>query len=116
MNAQVELDGQSFATVAQRFIEGGATTGTGKAQTFMHRLFAPDFARLAGQHLLLVFGSLAIAIVVGVPLGVAAWRWPGSAGWVLGIVAVLQTVPSLALLAFLIALFGQKYVIRGLRI
>ncbi|MDQ6681214.1 MAG: ABC transporter permease, partial [Pseudomonadota bacterium] len=43
----------------------------------------------------------------GVPLGIAAWRWPRSAGLVLGAVAVLQTIPSLALLAFLIALVGS---------
>lgn len=107
MNAQVELDGQSFAAVAKQFVEGGAAAVGKPRQGLMQRLFAPDFARLAGQHLLLVFGSLAIAILVGVPLGVAAWRWPRSAGWVLGIVAVLQTVPSLALLAFLIALLGS---------
>ena len=122
LNAQVELDGRSFAEVARQFIAGsgsGASSGVGAAsgvgavqatdarQTFADRLFAPDFARLAGQHLMLVFGSLLIAIGVGVPLGVAAWRWPRSAGWLLGGVAVLQTVPSLALLAFLIALMGS---------
>jgi osmoprotectant transport system permease protein len=56
---------------------------------------------------MLVFGSLLIAIAVGVPLGIAAWRWPRSSAWLLGTVAVLQTVPSLALLAFLIALMGR---------
>ena len=71
------------------------------------RLFAPDLARLTLQHLLLVFGSLLAAIVVAVPIGVGAWRWPGAAGLLLGSVAVLQTVPSLALLAFLIAIVGS---------
>ena len=107
MNAQVELDGRSFAEVGKRFVDGGAAPADRRAQGFLQRLFAPDFARLALQHLLLVFGSLLIAVVVGVPLGVAAWRWRRSAGWVLGVVAVLQTVPSLALLAFLIALLGR---------
>ncbi len=107
MNAQVELDGRSFAEVAQRFVEGGVAPAAPPAQGFLQRLFAPDFARLALQHLMLVFGSLLIAVLVGVPLGVAAWRWRRSAGWVLGLVAVLQTVPSLALLAFLIALLGS---------
>jgi osmoprotectant transport system permease protein len=112
MNAQVELDGQSFGDVAKRFVAGGdgaanAPSTRRAPQSFWQRLFAADFARLAGQHLMLVFGSLAAAIVVGVPLGVAAWRWPRSAGWVLGTTAVLQTVPSLALLAFLIALLGS---------
>ncbi|MEP7297585.1 MAG: glycine betaine ABC transporter substrate-binding protein [Burkholderiales bacterium] len=107
MNAQVELDGQSFAEVAHRFVAGARPAGEGTRQSFAARLFAPDLARLAGQHLMLVFGSLLIAIVVGVPLGIAAWRWPRASGWVLGAVAVLQTVPSLALLAFLIALMGS---------
>jgi osmoprotectant transport system permease protein len=118
MNAQVELDGLSFAEVAKGFLAAPsaraaeakgsvALAPVGARQTFMRRLFAPDFTRLALQHLMLVFGSLLIAIAVGVPLGVAAWRWPRASGWVLGAVAVLQTVPSLALLAFLIALLGS---------
>jgi len=124
MNAEVELDGRSFAETARKFLAGGfagasgarvaasAGDATGAASRerpqagLVERIFAPDFGRLAGEHLLLVFGSLALAIGVGVPLGVAAWRWPASAGALLGAVAVLQTVPSLALLAFLIALVG----------
>jgi len=107
LNAQVELDGASFADVAKRFVAGrkGASSAA-ERRTFWQRLFAPDFAQLALQHLLLVFGSLAAAIAVGVPIGIAAWRWPRLAAWLLGGVAVLQTVPSLALLAFLIALVG----------
>jgi len=107
MNAEVELDRQSFAAVAQRFVAGALPATAGARQGFLARLFARDLARLAGQHLMLVFGSLLIALVVGIPLGIAAWRWPRSAAWVLGVVAVLQTVPSLALLAFLIALMGS---------
>ena len=108
MNAQVELDGQSFTEVARRFVAGAMpAAGTTQRQSFTARLLAPDLGRLALQHLMLVFGSLLIAIAVGVPLGIAAWRWPRCAIWVLGAVAVLQTVPSLALLAFLIALMGS---------
>ena len=112
LNAQVELDGLSFAEVARRFVAQGAPAA-GKAvanverPSFRQRLFGDDFGRLALQHLLLVFGSLLLALMAGVPLGVAAWRWPRSAQPVLGAVAVLQTVPSLALLAFLIALVGN---------
>jgi osmoprotectant transport system permease protein len=114
LNAQVELDGLSFAEAARRFLAGGSDTGgTGGAlgaaparQGFMARLFAPDLLPLMGQHLLLVFGSLLLAVVAGVPLGVWAWQRPRLAGVLLGTVGVLQTVPSLALLAFLIALLG----------
>jgi osmoprotectant transport system permease protein len=108
LNAQVELDGLSFAEVARRFLTGGASPAAAAAprQGFLARLFAPDLPRLAAQHLALVFGSLLLALAVGVPLGVWAWQRPRWAGWVLGAVGVLQTVPSLALLAFLIALVG----------
>ena len=79
-----------------------AARGTG----FAERLLAPDLGRLAGQHLVLVFVSVALAVAVAVPLGIVAWRRPRLAGLVLGAVGLLQTVPSLALLAFLIAAFG----------
>jgi osmoprotectant transport system permease protein len=58
------------------------------------------------EHLTLVFASLAIAVAVGVPLGVIAHRHPRMAGVVMALVGMVQTVPSLALLAFLIALVG----------
>jgi osmoprotectant transport system permease protein len=74
---------------------------------FAARLFAPDLGRLLAQHMALVFGSLALAVVLGVPLGVWAWRQPRLGAVLMGTVGVLQTVPSLALLAFLIVLLGR---------
>ena len=116
LNAQVELDGRTFAEVARGFVaQGGAAPKSANAQTqsvertrptLIDRVFAADFSRLLGEHLLLVFGSLGLAVVLGVPIGIAAWRWPLSAPALLAVVAVLQTVPSLALLAFLIAIVG----------
>jgi osmoprotectant transport system permease protein len=107
MNAQVELDGLPYAEVARRFksAEGGAAAVT-QRPSFLARLFAPDLGRLCAQHLGLVFGSLLLALGVGVPLGIWAWQRPRLAGWLLGAVGILQTIPSLALLAFLIALVG----------
>lgn len=58
--------------------------------------------RLTGVHLKLVGISLLLAILVGVPLGIAASH-PGSLStMILGITGIVQTIPSLALLAFLI--------------
>jgi len=106
LNAQVELDGSTFADVARQFVAGGATRPAKVSQGFWSRLFADDFGRLAAQHLMLVFGSLLIAVVVGLPLGVSSWAWPRSAAPLLAATGILQTVPSLALLAFLIAIVG----------
>jgi len=57
---------------------------------------------LIGQHLALVGSSLFLAILVGVPLGIAASRPGGVSQAILGIVGVIQTIPSLALLALLV--------------
>ena len=60
---------------------------------------------------MLVFASLAAAIVVGIPLGVWAARTPVVAQPVLATVGLIQTVPSLALLAFLMTLAGGILVV-----
>jgi osmoprotectant transport system permease protein len=116
MNAEVELDGRRFADVAERFLArtagGGAAAsapaagGGAGGEGLLGRVFAPDAGRLLGQHLALVFGSLLLAVAAGVPLGIAAWRWPRAGQLVLATVGVLQTVPSLALLAVLIVATG----------
>jgi len=107
LNAQVELEGLSFEEVARRFVSGTAAQHAIDAPSLAQRLFAADFTRLAVQHLLLVFGSLLIAIVLGLPIGIAAWHWPRAAGALMALVGVLQTIPSIALLAMLIALVGR---------
>src|SRR5262249_37836398 len=76
-------------------------------RTLLGALAAPDLARLTGEHLLLVFASLALSVAAGLPLGIWAHRAPRARGIVLGAVGVLQTVPALALLAFLIAAFDR---------
>jgi osmoprotectant transport system permease protein len=63
---------------------------------------ASEIARLTGEHLLLVVSSLAVAILLGVPLGIVLTRQPPLQRWLLGFASVMQTIPSLALFGFLI--------------
>jgi osmoprotectant transport system permease protein len=103
MNAAAELEGRSFAGAASLFFREDAAAG---ARRFLPTLFGPDFGRLSLQHLMLVAVSLAGAIVLGVPLGVAAAKRRRAGQAILAAVGVVQTIPSLALFAFLIALLG----------
>ena len=105
MNAAAELEGRSFAEAAAMIGQPSSVQRPGRRE-FLPTLFGPDLWRLTVQHLLLVFVSLAAGIVAGVPLGIAAAKWPRSAQWIIGAVGVLQTIPSLALFAFLIAAMG----------
>ncbi len=58
------------------------------------------------EHLLLVGVSLAASIIFAIPLGVLAFIWPRLGRIILAVVAVIYTIPSLALLVFMIPLLG----------
>ncbi len=107
LNAAAELSAVPFALIAEDFLSGRRSAednGTQRERrSFVKMLFGPDFWRLTEQHLVLVVVSLALGVLLGVPLGVWANRAPRARVWILGGAGVLQTVPSLALLAFLIA-------------
>ncbi|HYL18408.1 MAG TPA: glycine betaine ABC transporter substrate-binding protein [Burkholderiales bacterium] len=109
MNADAELSGKPFNAIAAAFLaSAGATRAQSTGRTgFWSLLFGDDFWRLTGQHLLLVFASLAVAVIVGIPLGIWAARSSTAAQPILAIVGVIQTVPSLALFAFLIPVLGM---------
>jgi len=57
-------------------------------------------------HIGLTFISLLIAVVIGLPLGILISRKQKLSGVVLGFAGVLQTIPSIALLGFMIPLLG----------
>ena len=61
-----------------------------------------EIFRLTADHLLLVVNSMVVAIAIGVPLGIFLTRRPKARPWLLGFANIMQTIPSLALLGFLI--------------
>lgn len=110
LNAQAELEGRDFAAIAADWLAQQAVqvAAAGTApQGLWQRLVAPDFGRLAREHLLLVFAALAASCAIGIPLGLLAARLRPSAPVVFGVTGVIQTIPALALLAFLIPLTGR---------
>ena len=113
LNAAAELEGKDFGAVAAGFVDqlSGATkmaqSGGAGANDLWHKLFGPDFGRLTAEHLGLVFLSLMASIALGVPLGMLAAKRPATEGLILGVTGVVQTIPALALLAFLIPLTGR---------
>lgn len=59
---------------------------------------------LVRQHIVLVFVSILVAVIIGVPTGIILTRYRALRSPVLGIANVMQTIPSLALFGFLIPL------------
>ncbi|MCY1516347.1 choline ABC transporter, permease protein [compost metagenome] len=121
MNAAAEIDRKPFDVVAREFLAHGPNPGTVPAAApasaaaatgtsdrgLLGALLGPDTNRLARRHVGLVAGSVGAATLAGVPLGILAARRRRTGQVVLGAVSVLQTVPSLALLAMLIPLLGR---------
>ena len=115
LNAAAELEGKDFAAIASTWLSarpaqaGGTTSASDSAMrpTLWQLLFAPDFGRLALEHVGLVFTALAASCAIGIPLGLLAARCRPTAPLVFGVTGVIQTIPALALLAFLIPMTGR---------
>ncbi len=69
----------------------------------------PEFSELMQhlwEHIYLTGIAVAVASLLGIPLGVWIHRHPRFQNWIMGAVNVAQTIPSLALLAFLLPFCG----------
>jgi len=97
MNAQADIQKIGFEQIAARFLGAERALTDTQWSRFTHR---------TAEHLWLVGVSLLFSILIGVPLGIAAVRFHAAGQAILLLSAVIQTVPSLALLCFLIPLFG----------
>jgi len=97
LNAMAELEAKGFADIARIFLKNSSDT----RDPFWRKLI-----ELTEQHLFLVGISLAVSVVVGVFLAILANQYLPLAQVILGVSGLIQTIPSLALLCFLIPLFG----------
>jgi len=100
---QVEQAGVAVALVAAfaAMAEAGLFDGLSLAREYRANQSAFDAALI--RHLLLVAGSVGPALLIGLPLGVAAVRRPGLQGPLFAVLNLLQTIPSIALFGLLIA-------------
>lgn len=118
LNERVEVGGEEVAAVAadalrRLGLDGGTRSDAAPAparagESLPAYLWGRRGAilSLALRHLLLVGLSLAGAIAAAVPLGLLLERRRGAAEGVIRAVGVLQTIPGIALLAFMIPLLG----------
>jgi osmoprotectant transport system permease protein len=97
MNSQADLQKLSYAAIAARFLGAEAP----RSQSLQSNIL-----RRTREHLWLVGMALLFSVLAGIPLGVAAARFHAAGQAILIASAVIQTVPSLALLCFLIPLLG----------
>ena len=120
LNRRVEVDGEEASEVAASALAqlglvrgrtgviGAPGVAGARDQSFGAYLWAhrARVLALALRHLWLVALALTAATFVAVPLGLALERARRAAGPALGGLGVLQTIPSIALLAFMVPLLG----------
>jgi osmoprotectant transport system permease protein len=125
LNRRIEVDGQDVASVARDALRELGLAGP-EGRTLSGPPGEPDKARPTGasgfaiylwdrratiaaltlQHIVMVAIALAAAVLVAVPLGLLLERGRRVAEPIIGSLGVLQTIPSLAMLAFMIPLLG----------
>lgn len=99
LNSLVENDGKSFEEAAKFFL--GEKITDKKFDIPLSKI-----SILSIEHLKLVSISLFFSIVIGLIMGIVAFKFSGFGQFILGLTGVFQTIPSLALLCFLIPFFG----------
>jgi len=105
MNESVLYENKSFAEVSREFlIEKNLLSYRDKE--FKSESELSQILRKAAEHLKLTFIALGFAIIVAVPLGVFIYFYSSVSKPVLYFSSLLQTIPSIALLAIMIPIFG----------
>lgn len=108
MNSAVQIHHRDETAVAAEFLRSLHNEGHAASAppALSHPGFMQRLAARTREHLALVATSLALALLLGLPLGVVAAKLPTFGRLVLAASVVLQTVPTLAMLVFMIPLFG----------
>ncbi|MBN2366664.1 MAG: ABC transporter permease subunit [Calditrichaeota bacterium] len=102
MNSKVKIDGNSERQVSAEFIRRNFSLDVEvEKKNRLDRIL-----KRTGEHLFLVAVSLLGAILLSIPLGILAFRSVKAGQVILGIVGIIQTIPSLALIVFMIPLLG----------
>lgn len=113
LNSEVENDRRSPRQVAAGFLQRLGLASSAKLPEpraeGLWRLFwqrSSITLALVGEHLMLTGVAVLAACLFAIPLGIAVSRKPRRASITLSVAGVLQTIPSIALLAFMLPLFG----------
>ena len=116
-NRAIDVNDEAIPQVARRALAslglgdavGSSVADVAQADAGFWRFFwarRAETMRLAGEHAMLVGVALLLALLVAVPFGVWLASHPVAAEPVLQLFGVLQTIPSIALLVFMIPVLG----------
>ena len=103
LNAEVVVEERTFAEVAGAFLLGQGLITSVQAET---QSLWPTLGRNTLVHLKLTGIAVLLACIAGLGLALTVYRSPSLSAAVLYVAGLLQTIPSIALLALLIPIAG----------
>jgi len=98
LNAEAERT-KNYTLAANLYFKDAGRSASAAGESFPHKL-----ARWTLRHLELAGFSLLLSVIVGIPLGILASHGGVIGQGILGFTSIVQTIPSLALLALLVPL------------
>jgi osmoprotectant transport system permease protein len=98
LNAEAERT-KNYTRAADLYFDHGTGSRNSVGESFSQKL-----ARWTLRHLELAGFSLLLSVIFGIPLGIVASRGGAIGQAILGFASIVQTIPSLALLALLVPL------------
>ncbi len=104
MNYKVLYENKTFSEVAHEFLAGKnllTNTTEHKSSSWLSEILDKTVT-----HIWLTTFALVLSIIVALPLGIVIYHFSTAAKPILYVAGLLQTIPSIALLAFMIPLFG----------
>ena len=101
LNSRTTIERKSFAEVASEFIRE-----EGLGETEIEDRLAASILGNTVTHLKLTAIALALGCLTGLPLGILVFRNRSVASLTVYLAGLLQTIPSIALLALMIPVFG----------
>jgi osmoprotectant transport system permease protein len=105
LNAAATIDKKDFADIARAFLQQHKLVKSNSAKQPQDTGRAVLIKRTL-THLKLTLIALLLAMAIAIPAGVVVYRLPVISRPILYLTGLLQTIPSIALLAFMIPLFG----------
>ena len=98
LNVEAERT-KNYTSAANLYFQDNGRPASFAGESFPHKL-----ARWTLRHLELAGFSLLLSVIIGIPLGIVASRGGLIGQVILGFASIVQTIPSLALLALLVPL------------
>ena len=107
INAKVDVHKQAITEVARQFLrEQKFITASERGTPIPGSVLEESLWTSTYEHLMLVLSALLLSCLIGIPLGILAVQYRRTGQLLIALTSLLQTIPSLALLCFLIPILG----------